>query len=90
MNMDKKYKIKEKKSHFAFCKLPKHICLGKKCLLMLTCIVKLWAEQKRTLSTAAWRIMTGYRTAAADQENAWGNRSVQTYIVVGKLPFTII
>lgn len=37
-----------------------------KFLLMPTCIVKLLTEQKRTVSTATWSIMTGCRTAAAE------------------------
>ena len=36
---------------------------------MLTCTVKLWAEQRRKLSTAVWRIMVGHRTTAGDQED---------------------
>lgn len=56
--------------NFVFVLINKHV----KCLLMLTCIGSLWTEQKRTPSTAAWRIMTVFRTAVEDQENAWGNK----------------
>lgn len=48
-------------------------------------------EQKRTLSTATWRIMTGWRTAAAaDKENAWGNKCLNLYRWEAELTFILI
>lgn len=47
---------------------------------MLTCTVKLWTEQKRTLMTVAWKIMADCKTAAADNENGRGNRCAGSYI----------